>query len=307
MSRNWILLTGLFLLGSVGTSHAHPLDSPDIVYVDEQPCNRACQAYLSWSRRKASFAVRHSAPLESAVAESPPLKIVPGTSARRPARDTVRRANLQHGARPAARRVARQAAPAAARIAVPKPASEATVIPEPALAMVAPSSAPEVAALAAEPAATAAQVAAVTPPAGQVTPANAPAPQQEATAAESSANAGASDTVDTTSSRAAMPDSGENRVAVVMTRAEIESLSDLAGQDVAIEEGQAASSTSIKAAIASAGAAEVRLAEGAGPAVDRLISGEVPAAVLAVASPDAAEQVREMPGYRIFRIPLSPG
>jgi hypothetical protein len=37
------------------------------------------------------------------------------------------------------------------------------------------------------------------------------------------------------------------------------------------------------------------------------MSGEVPAAVLAIASPEAAEQIPDMPGYRIFRIPLSPG
>jgi TRAP-type uncharacterized transport system substrate-binding protein len=41
-----------------------------------------------------------------------------------------------------------------------------------------------------------------------------------------------------------------------MTRPEIEKLSDLAGKDVAIEEQQSEASTSIQAAIASAGAAE---------------------------------------------------
>ena len=34
MSKNWMMLTGLLLLGPVGTSQAQPLDSPDPVYID---------------------------------------------------------------------------------------------------------------------------------------------------------------------------------------------------------------------------------------------------------------------------------
>jgi hypothetical protein len=32
-------------------SQAQPLDSPDIVYIDGQPCNSACQSYMAWSRQ----------------------------------------------------------------------------------------------------------------------------------------------------------------------------------------------------------------------------------------------------------------
>jgi hypothetical protein len=39
MSKKWILLTSVLSLGSAGTSQAHPLDSPDIVYIDGVPCN----------------------------------------------------------------------------------------------------------------------------------------------------------------------------------------------------------------------------------------------------------------------------
>ena len=83
MSKNWIMLTGLLLLGFVGPTQAHPWDAPDIVYVDGLPCNSACQIYLAWSRRKVSFAAQHSAPVESAPSESPPLKLVPETPALR--------------------------------------------------------------------------------------------------------------------------------------------------------------------------------------------------------------------------------
>ncbi len=47
MSKNWILLTGLLLLILGGMSQAHPLDSPDIVYVDGQPSEYgACESGL---------------------------------------------------------------------------------------------------------------------------------------------------------------------------------------------------------------------------------------------------------------------
>ena len=307
MSKNWIMLTGLLLLGFVGPSQAHPWDAPDIVYVDGLPCNSACQVYLAWSRRKVSFAAQHSAPVESAPAESPPLKLVPEL---RSARGTVRHAAAVHrdGSKPAARRIAKRAAPLSpVRIASPKPASETAVNSEPAPTIVAASPSPDASAVASEATTAGAQVAAVTPPAEQVTPAIAPVPQQEASNAGSSVQIATADPGETASTQSAAPNNNDDRVAVVMTRPEIASLSDLDGKDVAVEDQQSASSTSIKAAIASAGAAEVKLSEGSGRAIDRLINGEVTAAVLAIASPEVAEQFSEIPGYRIFRIPLSPG
>src|ERR1700686_798400 len=55
MSKKWILLTSVLSLGSAGTSQAHPLDSPDIVYIDGVPCNSACQSYMAWSRQTLSM------------------------------------------------------------------------------------------------------------------------------------------------------------------------------------------------------------------------------------------------------------
>jgi hypothetical protein len=54
-----------------------------------------------------------------------------------------------------------------------------------------------------------------------------------------------------------------------------------------------------------AGAAEVQFSEGLAGAIDRLISGEVPAAVLTLASREAAEWFPDIAGFRIFRVPLS--
>lgn len=96
------------------------------------------------------------------------------------------------------------------------------------------------------------------------------------------------------------------RFAILMVRSAIKSVTDLAGKQFAIDEKQSASSDNIRTAIAAAGAAEVLVSEGQGKAIDRLILAEVPAAVLAVVSREAAEAFPEIPGFRIFRIPLSP-
>ena len=54
-----------------------------------------------------------------------------------------------------------------------------------------------------------------------------------------------------------------------------------------------------------AGAAEVQFSEGQAGAIDRLISGEVPAAVLTLASREAAKWFPDIEGFRTFRVPLS--
>ena len=50
----------------------------------------------------------------------------------------------------------------------------------------------------------------------------------------------------------------------------------------------------------------MRLDEKGVSAVDRLVGGNVSAAVLTLVSPQAAEWFPDVPGYKIFRIPLSP-
>jgi hypothetical protein len=95
-------------------------------------------------------------------------------------------------------------------------------------------------------------------------------------------------------------------VALLMARPEIKSVSDLTGKIIAIDDRHSASNGNIRTAIAAAGAAEVQLSEGQAKAIDRLISGEVPAAVLTLASAEAAEWFPEIAGFKLFRIPLSP-
>ena len=51
MQKTSVILTGTLFFGAVGISQASPLDPPDIVYIDGQPCNSACQSYMAWSRQ----------------------------------------------------------------------------------------------------------------------------------------------------------------------------------------------------------------------------------------------------------------
>jgi ABC-type phosphate/phosphonate transport system substrate-binding protein len=102
----------------------------------------------------------------------------------------------------------------------------------------------------------------------------------------------------------ASPDDPDNLVALVLVRPEINSLSDLNNKNIAITEKQSASSGRVSAALMAAGAAEVQFSEVKSSAIDRLISGEVPAAVV-LASREVANLFPEIEGFRTFRVPLS--
>jgi len=309
MSKNWIMLAGLLFLGSVGTSQGHPLDSADIVYVDGLPCNRACQSYLAWTRQRTLPVAERSAPVEAAAVESAPLDLAPEKPVLRPARRAAAPAKAVHreSSKPAVRRVAKQAVPVRSAKIEPQPAGDTAVNSEPAPANMAASPPVDGAAATSSANTSQEQVAAATAPAEQVTDANAaPAPQQEATNVEASVNTEAAAPSDAKPTVSAATDNTDNRVALLIARPEIASVSDLTGKDIAIEGQPSTPSESIRAAIVAAGAAEVRLNEESMKAIDRLIRGEVSAAVLTLLSPEAADWFPEIPGYRIFRIPLSP-
>jgi TRAP-type uncharacterized transport system substrate-binding protein len=93
-------------------------------------------------------------------------------------------------------------------------------------------------------------------------------------------------------------------VALLMARSDINSVSDLANKDIAIDDKISASSAGVRAAITTAGATAARLSEGHAETIDRLVDGKVEAVVLALVSPEAAEWFPEIEGFRIFRIPL---
>jgi hypothetical protein len=95
-------------------------------------------------------------------------------------------------------------------------------------------------------------------------------------------------------------------VAIVLARPEIRSVSDLASKTVAIDDADAAASGEVRTAMVAAGAASVQLSGGHAKAIDRMINGELPAVVLTLEAPEAAQTFPEIPGFRMFRVPLSP-
>jgi hypothetical protein len=149
------------------------------------------------------------------------------------------------------------------------------------------------------------QVAATTAVAEQVTAATpVPAPEQKANNTDRSRPAETVLRGDAEKTGAPAPNNTDHLVALLIARPEIKSVSDLTSKIVAIDDRHSASNDRVRTAIAAAGATEVQLSAGQTKAINRLISGEVPAAVLALVSAEAAEGFPEVAGFKILRIPL---
>lgn len=318
MSRHWTLLPLILLIGSTGALQAQPLDSPDVVYIDGQPCSRACQAYMNWTNRALS-ARRHEqreivvVPVEPAFEQVQPVARPRAPKHAAPVARTTPHAGktASNGTAPGAKALngkkiaAPNAAPPVASQAMP-PAVTAATPAKPAESQ--PAAVPAVKELAAKPPASEvsteakAEVAVekkldvvLTPPA-TLEVAAAPAAPAAAMAP------GKAREIATTAFSASLDDP-DNLVALVLAGPEINSLSDLNNRNIAITEKQSASSGRVSAALMAAGAAEVRFSEVTSSAIDRLINGEVPAAVV-LAPRDVANLFPEVEGFRTFRVPL---
>jgi ABC-type phosphate/phosphonate transport system substrate-binding protein len=240
---------------------------PDTSYIDGMPCSRLCQSYAAWFHQLSST-------------PAPRSPKAPARRATGMGRDRSKPA-------PAAGNSAIQSYPARARVTDRYPTdgaaanSKTRTIREP--------------------------VAAATAVADRVTPPTAvPASEHEA---NSTARSGQSKTVqsgDAEKVAPASPTDADHLVAVLMARPEIKSVSDLTGKNIAIDDEQSASAGNVQRAIAAAGATEVQLSGDQTTALNRLISGEVSAAILTLAYPEAAEWFPDVAGFKIFRIPLSP-
>ncbi len=271
------MLTCVLSLGSVGTSQAHPLDSPDIVYIDGLPCNSACQSYMAWSRQTSSMS-GHPAPTQLS---------------QRSANELAHRATRVGGKRlkPAAHaRIANQVV-----VPIPREMPRAKVTTLQPVDNAAAKSGTGTRTIQE-------QVAAAMALAEHGTAAAmAQAPEQKS---NNTGRSNRSESGEKTPS--APPNNASNLVALLMARPEIKSVSDLTNKKIAIDDRQSASNDSVRTAIAAAGATEVQLSNGQTRAIDRLISGEVPAAVLTSVYPETAEWFPAIAGFKIFRIPLSP-
>lgn len=99
------------------------------------------------------------------------------------------------------------------------------------------------------------------------------------------------------------PNGGEPSVAIVVAKPEIKSVSDLTGKIIAIDDKYSNANARIHAAITSAGATDSLLASSESMAMDRLLSGKTPAAVLTLVYPETGFSTIE--GYSVFRVPLA--
>jgi ABC-type phosphate/phosphonate transport system substrate-binding protein len=99
------------------------------------------------------------------------------------------------------------------------------------------------------------------------------------------------------------PNGGEPSVAIVVAKPEIKSVSDLTGKIIAIDDKYSNANARIHDAIASAGASDSLLASSERTAMDRLLSGKTPAAVLTLVYPETGFSTIE--GYSVFRVPLA--
>jgi len=332
MSRNWTLLTLILFLGSTGALQAEPLDSPGVVYIDGQPCSRACQAYMDWSYRAQSARRHEEREISVAVPAEPEIERIESVARPRAAKHAapVARAAPHAGKTASNSRTPGNKASNSKKIAVAKPApsapakdmpaATAAVTPEKVVGETAAVQKPEPKV---ESAGQPAQTAAITAP----RPAEAPASKVPAPEVKPEAKAEVvlppPATLDVVAEPAAPTpamapskareigkaasvslDDPDNMIALVLTRPEINSLSDLNNKSIAITEKQSASSGRVSAALMAAGAAEVQFSEVKSSAIERLISGEVPAAVV-LASREVANLFPEIEGFRTFRVQLS--
>lgn len=98
------------------------------------------------------------------------------------------------------------------------------------------------------------------------------------------------------------PGDAGRTVALLLAMPEVTSLSELAGKNIAIDEAASASSGEARRKLEAT--VNAKLAEGRAKALNRLVNGEVSAAVLTLAYPETAEWSSEIAGFKVFRIPL---
>jgi ABC-type amino acid transport substrate-binding protein len=96
-------------------------------------------------------------------------------------------------------------------------------------------------------------------------------------------------------------------VAILVAGTDVKSVADLAGKTIAIDDRYSESSIGrVRTAMAAAGAPEIQLSKGQTTAINRLVSKEVPAAVVGLVSASAADSFPELARFRTFQVPLSP-
>jgi hypothetical protein len=271
--RVWAI-AACVILGFAGASSANPLDSPGTVYMDGLPCNVACQSYMAWSRRslratQATVAGGSYGATGKAAGEAPRKRL-----SRRSTPNSVdasprkkKSADLQ---------TALATAPDPAPL--PKPRYENTPynVETPELARERTPKENIMAALAVA---------------------------ELITSAEETPRSTDNDVTEGTK---AAPANGANGALVVLliSRSDVKSVSALNGLSIGIDAAQSGVEENIRSSLVAAGAVETQLSVSDANPLDRLVRGEVPAAVLHLVSPAAADAFPEIKGFKVLRIPF---
>jgi hypothetical protein len=261
-------------LGFVGASLANPLDSPGTVYIDGVPCNLPCQSYMAWSWQtlKANQASAKGAANASAAKAS-------GKAPRKRISKHVEPASVD-----APSRKKKSGDFQAALTATPEPPPLPRPRTETARLNVETSNPPR-----------------ERSPQDLVMAALAVA--EQITNAETLKAPGNDRTVET---KAGDANVSTSLVALLLSRPDVKSAAALKGVNVAIDAAQSGVEQDIRFALAAVGATEAQLSVSDASPLDRLISGDVQAAVVKLVSPDAAEAFPDIKGFKVLRVPLLP-
>ena len=297
---------GFSSLGFVGVSLANPLDSPGTVYIDGVPCNLPCQSYMAWSRKaveahQGSAKGAASTSVAKATGEAPRKRM---SKRAQPASADVASQKKKAGDFQAALTAPSEPPPlprprsetAPLNVETREPTAPLIAAPEQAPAPKSTTTTTENAHLAVETSNPPAQrsarelVVAALAIAEQITNAETPkAPDNDRT--------------DETKAGDAIAPTPP--VALLLSRPDVKSATALNGLNVAIDKAQSAEEEDIRTALAAAGAADAKLSISDASPLDRLISGDVQAAVVKLVSADAAEAFPDIKGFKVLRVPLS--
>jgi hypothetical protein len=269
------LLIGVLLLGSLAASKAEPQDSADVVYIDGAPCNRFCQFYMA---RSHDLLMRKLADDQARGREAKGLVALSESAVR----DHLAKLAAARNEMPRTRTAALQSNSADvenSREDVPdiRPESRTMSVRDHLVT----------AAAIAEHLTTSADAA------SELKAMNGDRFDRLAAADSGKRNAAA-------------PTPADARVVLVISRPEMKSISYLTRVDIAIDGERSGSASSIRSALMTAGAIDVRVNASQASAIDRLVRGEVQAAVLTLVSADAARAFPDIDGFRIFRVVLPP-
>jgi hypothetical protein len=285
--KRFKLLIGVLLLGSLAASKAEPQDYADVVYIDGLACNRFCQFYMARSHGLLTqqFADDHAKGQKAKGQEAK------GQEAK--AQEALSAAALRD-------RLARMAA---ARNEMPRTRTAAL---QPGSAD-AESAHEDVSDLHPETRATSVRDHLVTAAA---------IAEHLTTSVDAASELKAMNgdrfdrlsvvTTDSGKRNATAPGPADSRVVLVISRPEMKSISYLTRADIAIDGERSAIASSIRMALVTAGAFDVRLEAGKASAIDRLMRGEVQAAVLTLVSAEAARAFPDIDGFKIFKVALPP-